>query len=116
MKQFEDLDCWKKAKDLSVVIYKIFQSNSDFWFKNQIERAAVSISNNIAEWYERQTDKELRQLLFIAKWSCWEVRSMLYIALDFWYIDQTMFQKLFQVCIEISKMLAWLIKSLKRRA
>jgi four helix bundle protein len=112
MKQFEDLECWRKAKDLSIVIYKIFWKSQDFWFKNQIERAAVSISNNIAEWYERQTNKELRQFLFIAKWSCWEVRSMLYIAKELWYIDEAIFQKLLWVCIEISKMLSGLIKTL----
>lgn len=113
MKQFEDLDCWKKSKDLSVAIYKVFWKSQDFWFRNQIERAWVSVPNNIAEWYERQTNKELRQFLYIAKWSCWEIRSMLYIAKELWYVDNKIFQKIYDISLEVSRMLAWLIKTLR---
>jgi four helix bundle protein len=83
--RFEDIESWKLSKDLATQVYQIFSLNQDFGFRNQITRAVVSISNNIAEWYERKSNNELKQFLYIAKWSAWEVRSMLYIAKELWY-------------------------------
>lgn len=109
---FEDLDCWKKSIQLALQIYEIFDDRKDYWFKNQIQRAWISISNNIAEWHERQTNKEFKQFLYIAKWSCWEVRNMLIIWNKLWYISDKDFNKLFDLSLEISKMLQWFIRSL----
>lgn len=80
--RFEDIIAWQKARILSVDIYKTFEKSKDFGFKDQVQRASVSIMNNIAEGFERQTNREFRQFLFIAKGSCAEVRSMLYLARD----------------------------------
>ncbi len=112
MNNFENLMFWIKSRKLAVDIYKVFEKNNDFWFKNQILRAVISISNNIAEWFERQSNKEFKYFLFVSKWSCWEVRSMLYIAKDLWYIDEKLFKKFYSETIEISKMLSWFIKQL----
>ncbi len=76
----EDIIAWQKAKDLTVHIYKIFDSSKDFGFKDQLQRAAVSIMNNIAEGFERKGNKEFSYFLYIAKGSCGEVRSMLILA------------------------------------
>lgn len=84
---FEDIIAWKKAKELTLVIYKSTDACKDYSYNDQIRRAAVSIMNNIAEGFERQTDKEFIQFLYIAKGSCGEVRSMLYIALERRYIS-----------------------------
>lgn len=109
---FEDLVSWQKSKELAVIIYKLFKDNKDYWFKDQIQRAWISISNNIAEWFERQTNKEFKQFLFIAKWSCGEVRSMLSIWKELWYIDDDNYRQLYNLSIDISKLLTWFIKKI----
>lgn len=83
--RFEDLRIWQSAKDLALAVYREFNATRDFGLRDQIQRAVFSISNNIAEGYERGTDKELRQFLYIAKGSCGELRSMLIIAQDLGY-------------------------------
>jgi len=110
--RFEDIISWQKSKELSVSIYKIFKSDTDFGFRNQIEKASVSVMNNIAEGFERQTNNEFRQFLYIAKGSCGEVRSMLFLAKDLDKINNENFKKLYSLAIEISKLLSGLIKSL----
>lgn len=79
-KGFEDLDIWKEGIDYSVEIYQLFKDSKDYGLKDQVQRSSVSIASNIAEGYERQTDKELIQFLYIAKGSCGEVRTQLTIA------------------------------------
>ena len=66
IERFEDIIAWQKAKDLSVAVYNHFHDCRDFGFRDQICCAAVSIMNNIAEGFERQTNNEFRQFLFIA--------------------------------------------------
>ncbi len=112
IRTFEDVIAWQKAKGLSVDIYTAFKNCRDFSFKSQIERAAVSIMNNIAEGFERQTDKELRNFLFIAKGSSGELRSMLALATDLRYITKSQQDILSKKSIEISKILGGFIKTL----
>ncbi len=64
IEKFEDILSWQKAKELSVLAYKLFKSNQDYGFKDQIQRATISIGNNIAEGFERNTNKELKQFLY----------------------------------------------------
>ena len=109
---FEEIHAWQKAGALSVDVYSIFKDNKDFSFKDQIRRAAVSIMNNIAEGFERQSNKEFSRFLFISKGSCGEVRSMLYLAYKLNYITKIQFEDLKQRSTEISKMLSGLIKTL----
>ena len=110
--RFEDISAWRKAKVLTIEIYKLFSNNTDFGFKSQIERASISIMNNIAEGFERKSNNEFKYFLFIAKGSCAEVRSMLYVALEIEFISKENFDKLFSLSEEISKMLSGLIKTL----
>ena len=93
IEKFEDIIAWQKGKKLTIDIYLIFKSCKDFSFKNQIERASVSIMNNIAEGFERRTNKELKNFLFIAKGSAGEVRSMLDLGLELKYISESDFKK-----------------------
>ena len=86
---FEDLLIWQKAKDLTLLIYKIFNQNKDFNFKKQIERASVSIMNNIAEGFERRSNKDFKQFLYFAKGSSGEVRNMLHLAFELNYLDRS---------------------------
>ena len=113
IKSFEDIIAWQKAKEQSILVYKTFEKTRDFGFKDQVQRASVSVMNNIAEGFERQTDKEFRQALYIAKGSCAEVRSMVYLALDLKMIDQDQFSNMHQLNTTICRILSGFIKSLK---
>ncbi len=110
--RFEEIIAWQKSKDLAVILYKTFDTSRDSSFRNQIQRATVSISNNIAEGFERQTNKEFKNFLFIAKGSAGEVRSMLSIALELKYITTEQYEDYSFKTIEISKLLSGLIKTL----
>ena len=110
--KFEDIQSWQESRKLATIIYNLFKNSKDFSFRDQICRATISISNNIAEWFERKTNKEFKQFLYIAKWSAWELRSMLYIALDLWCISQVDFDYISEKSIIISKQLSNFIKYL----
>ena len=110
--RFEDIIAWNKAKDLTSECYKIFATLKDYSFKDQVLRAVLSIMNNIAEGFERMSNKDFKNFLFIAKGSCGEVRSMLYIALERKYITEPEFNNLYNKSLEISKILSGLIKTL----
>ena len=112
IRTFEDLLVWQKSIFHSIELYKRFQSITDFGFKNQIQRASISISNNIAEGFERGSDRDFRRFLFIAQGSCSEVKSMLYIALKLYYISQEEFTIIYNQLNEIGKMLFGLMKTL----
>ena len=113
IERFEEIKAWQKARELTVEIYRIFRNSKDYGFSNQVCRARVSIMNNIAEGFERRTNKEFIHFLFIAKGSCGEVRSMLYLAKDLNCISEIQFNQLFQMTEESSRMLAGLIKYLQ---
>lgn len=112
IEKFEELICWKKSQSFIIEVYKIFTRSKDYSFKDQIFRASVSISNNIAEGFERLSNKDFRKFLYISKGSCGEVRSMLYLAKELKYITQEEFDFLYNQSTEISKVLSGLIKSL----
>ena len=95
IKRFEDIISWQKGKELSVMIYSLFSERKDFGFRDQIQRASVSIMNNIAEGFERKSNKEFKYFLFIAKGSCGEVRSMLDLAKELDKISENEFTKLY---------------------
>jgi four helix bundle protein len=82
MRKFEDLVIWQESRVLVVDIYNMMRSLKDYGFKDQIQRATVSIMNNISEGSESGSDAICIRYLKIAKGSCAEVRSMLYICDD----------------------------------
>jgi four helix bundle protein len=112
IEQFEDIIAWQKARILTLKIYSSFKDSKDFGFRDQICRASVSIMNNIAEGFERKSDAEFKHFLFIAKGSCGEVRSMLYLAVELKYINQEENLLLLSLSSEVSKILSGLIKTL----
>lgn len=92
---FEDIESWKLARKLTKEIFKKSKENDfskDFRFKNQILSASGSIMDNIAEGFERNGSSEFKQFLSIAKGSAGEVRSQLYRAYDFGYINENEFK------------------------
>ena len=110
IERFEDLIVWQNARKLTILIYEYFRTNKDYAFKDQIQRASVSIMNNIAEGFERKGSKEYSRFLYIAKGSAGEVRSMLYLAKDLEYIDTERFDDLYKQAEELAMMLAGLIR------
>ena len=94
IERFEDIIAWQKARELVNHVYRVFNNTKDFNFREQIQRASVSVMNNIAEGFERRTNNEFKHFLFMAKGSCGEVRSMLYAALDLKMITEEIFNEL----------------------
>lgn len=89
--RFEDLRIWQAARKQAGEIYAVTGPDTacsrDFGFRDQIQRAAVSVMNNIAEGFERGFQTEFARFLKIAKGSCGEVRFMLYLAEDLEYLS-----------------------------
>ena len=77
---FENLEVWQDAINLAAQVYELLRDCRDFEFRGQIQRASVSVSSNIAEGYERDSNVEFIRFLFIAKASCGEVRSQAHVA------------------------------------
>lgn len=113
IERFEDIESWKEARELVREIYEVFKNLRDYGFKDQIQRAAVSIMSNIAEKFDRGTNKEFIQFLVVARGSLSEVRSLLYTALDLNYIDERAFSELFERCIKIANLINGFIRYLK---
>jgi four helix bundle protein len=114
-KSFEEINSWQKARIFTKEIYEITEKpnfKKDFDFVRQIRRATISISSNIAEGFERNTDKEFIYFLYVAKASAGEVRSQLYLAIDLEYITKDEFQVLIESVTEISKLISGFIKYL----
>ncbi|MBK7339734.1 MAG: four helix bundle protein [Saprospiraceae bacterium] len=112
--RFEDIVAWQKAQDVAVDIYTVFGSMKDFGFRDQICRATVSISNNIAEGFNRSSDADFIRYLYISLGSCNEVISMLYLAHRLKYIDETQKETLLNKSTEIAKIIRGLIKSFNK--
>ena len=110
--RFEDLEVWQAARMLARCIYALSNEgpfSKDFGFRDQIRRAAVSVSSNIAEGFERHTDTDLKHFLTIARGSNGEVRSQLHIALDLGYVSSEQFNQGADLSTRIGKMLtSWM--------
>lgn len=114
---FEEIISWKKSRLFNRRIYLVTEDQKfkkDFDLTRQIRRASVSISSNIAEGFERNTDKEFIYFLYIAKASAGEVRSQIYLAFDLNYISKGVFDNLLSEITEISKLLGGFIKYLEK--
>jgi len=115
IKRFEDLEVWCFAREITKRIYKITGNekfNKDYSFQSQVRRCSVSIMANVAEGFERNTNKEFIHFLYISKGSAGELRNHLYIALDIGYIDFSEFEMLEKELTRISKSLSGFIKYL----
>jgi len=115
---FEDLTIWQDARQLLKEIYSIFMikglAQRDYGFRDQLQRAALSVMNNIAEGFERSSKADFARFLDIAKGSCGEVRSMLYVASDLGYIQKDKSLGLISQFQILSKQIAALSKTLRK--
>jgi four helix bundle protein len=112
IQKFEEIIAWQKAQDLALCIYQCFIDCKDFGFKDQITRAAVSVSNNIAEGFERGSKADFKRFLFIAKGSVSEIKSMLYLAEKLAYLHPEKTNQLMEQADEIRRILSGLINAL----
>ena len=118
IEKFEDLIAWQKARLLTAEIYKITSENRfarDYGLKDQIQRAAVSVMSNLAEGFERGRPSEFHQFLSVAKASCAELRSQLYVAFDVGYVDEEHFHKLMKAAQEVGQIIGGLRAAVERK-
>jgi four helix bundle protein len=118
IERFEDLIAWQKARFLAREIYKTTEDGHiarDLGLSGQMRRAAVSVMSNIAEGFERSSPGEFHHFLLIAKSSCAELRSQLYLAFDVGHMRKARFDELFAMAEELSRIIGGLRASVKRR-
>jgi four helix bundle protein len=116
--RFEDFIAWQKARKLTSEIYRVTNKglfSRDFGLKDQIRRAAVSSMSNVAEGFERGRPGEFHQFLSIAKGSCAELRTQLYVALDAGYLGSSEFEALMSQATEVGQILGGLRLSVEKR-
>jgi four helix bundle protein len=119
---FEDLDVWRRSVDLSVQVYRELNNLKDFGFRDQITRSGLSVPitrsglsvpSNIAEGFERESDRDCLKFLHYAKGSCGELRTQVYIGIEIGYIQSDKGEEWIQEAKEISRMIGGLIRSKK---
>ena len=113
--RFEDLDVWKRSAALCAEVYSALATLKDYGFKDQITRSALSIPSNIAEGIERGSDNEVARFCAIARGSCGELRTQIYIGMKIGYISPQQGKLWIQETGELSAMLSALIKHRQRK-
>jgi four helix bundle protein len=106
IQRFEDITAWQRARDLVRKIYEVSATDSffrDFALRDQIRRSALSVMSNIAEGFERHRDTEFAYFLRVAKASCGEVRSQVYVASDVGHISPRMREDLLSATAEVAR-------------
>lgn len=114
--EFEKLDVWHKAMELTEAIYKAthtFPAHEQFGLTSQLRRAAVSIPVNIAEGKGRRSRKEYAQFLYNARGSLYETVALLKIALQLQYLSNDKYQQILQLVETVMSKLSGLINYLK---
>jgi four helix bundle protein len=112
---FEDLEVWQRGCRFTVEIFKAFANCKNFGFRDQIQRAALSVPSNVAEGSERGSSKDFAHFLNIAKGSCGELRTQLYIARKLELLAKPAFDALVKESKELSAMLEGLRRSMLAR-
>jgi four helix bundle protein len=115
---FENTEAWKSARMLTNLIYAFSRRDPlcrDFGLRDQLQRAAVSVMNNVAEGWESLHTLEKRQAYNFARRSCGEVRSMSYVLLDNGFINPAEHSRLNALCVQSGKLISGLIRSLGDR-
>ncbi len=119
LSRFEDLDCWKEARQLMRQVYEAIEQSAawkrDARLCSQIQSAAGSVMANIAEGFVRRSSKEFVQFLFIAMSSSAEVRSHLYIAVDQGYLSKDTFESIYEQADKVGRIISGLIKYLRTK-
>ena len=115
IKNFRDLDIWKKSIEIVKDIYKIvrkFPKLELYSLTNQIQRASLSISTNIAEGFNKFYNKEYKQFLYIASGSCAELETQIEVATELKYLSENNKKNILEKINHESRMIINLIKKL----
>ncbi|HBE73980.1 MAG TPA: four helix bundle protein [candidate division Zixibacteria bacterium] len=118
LNSFRDLIVWRKSYALCLLVYRHtreFPKSEEFGLVSQLRRSAVSVPSNIAEGYNRKSKKEYIQFLYTSSGSLGELQTQLMISHDIGYIDDVRFTEMYDISIEVDKMLNKLIESLSER-
>lgn len=118
IKRFEELECWKEARELNRMIYSLSRRSEfskDFRLSGQITGASISVMNNICEGFDAGSTNEFIRFLFYSRRSCSELQNCLYIASDLGYIGEDEFQKAYQHCERARQIIDGLIRYLKKK-
>ena len=118
VERFEDLIAWQKARVLTKDVYLTTMNprfERDFALCGQIRKSAISVPSNIAEGFERGGRREFHQFLSVAKGSCAELRTQIYIAADIGYIDQPTADKLLAAAAEVGRIVGGLRKAVAKQ-
>ena len=113
IERFEDVESWKEARLLVRDVYHSLQHCRDYGFRDQIQRASISIMANIAEGFDRASNKEFIQFLVIARGSVSEVKSHSYAGLDLGYVDDDSFTTITNRCSKLINLLNGFIRFLR---
>lgn len=113
IERFEEIEAWKEARELVKIFYSTFCKVKDFGSGDQIQRASISVMSNIAEGFDRGSNKEFIQYLIIARDSLSELISLSYNALDLGYITTSDFDIITNKCYKVSNFINSFIRYLK---
>jgi four helix bundle protein len=113
IEHFEDIEAWKESRILFKEVYTACTKMKDFSFRDQIQRAALSIMTNIAEGFDRGSNREFIHFLIIARGSTSEVRSLLYAGADVGYVDNDTFKQLHERCRKLTNLINGFIRYLR---
>lgn len=111
--RFEDLECWRAARELVSLVYRSFSDCRDFGLRDQVQRAAISAMSNIAEGFDRGGNKEFVHFLTISRGSLAEVSSIVYAASDLRYLPEESCENLHQLCSTTKAMINGMIRYLR---
>lgn len=112
IERFEEIKAWQQAKELVTTVYRLSENGrfaQDYGLRDQIRRAAISVMSNIAEGFERGSDKDFQRFLYMAKGSAGEVRSHLFLAKELGYLTTDEFGSLRNQAEDVSKSLSGFI-------
>jgi four helix bundle protein len=113
IERFEDIESWKEARVLVKDVYTIVSDCKDYGFRDQIQRAVISAMTNIAEGFDRGSNKEFVQFLIIARGSVSEVKSLAYAGLDIGNLSAPSFENIAGRCTNLSNMINGFIRYLR---
>jgi four helix bundle protein len=116
IEQFEDIEAWKEARKLVNMIYDISDKEEfsrDFGLKNQIRNASVSVMSNVAEGFDRGTNREFIQFLIVGRASASEAKSQLYVALDRKYVTSDKFHEIYDQISKVVSLIDGFVRYLK---
>ncbi|MBI2010739.1 MAG: four helix bundle protein [Candidatus Colwellbacteria bacterium] len=117
IQRFTDLNAWKEAHKLSLIIYKLtanFPAEERYSLIDQMRRAAVSVTSNISEGFSRNSANEKRRFYSMAKGSNMELQNQLILSKDLGYLDGDEFKKAFEQSVNVNKLISGLFKAAEK--